>query len=135
MIKSRSDVPVIFLSALGDEKSMIKGYNSLADDYVTKPLSMPVFLCKVKAVLRRETSSANEEYTQIRYKNIVMIPDLMKVTVDEKDVELTSKEFDILLKLVKNPGRIYTREMLLETLWDYNSLVDEHSSQRGRRCY
>ena len=125
LIKSRSDVPVIFLSALGDEKSMIKGYNSLADDYVTKPLSMPVFLCKVKAVLRRETSSANEEYTQIRYKNIVMIPDLMKVTVDEKDVELTSKEFDILLKLVKNPGRIYTREMLLETLWDYNSLVDE----------
>lgn len=125
LIKSRSDVPVIFLSALGDEKSMIKGYNSLADDYVTKPLSMPVFLCKVKAVLRRETSSANEEYAQIRYKNIVMIPDLMKVTVDEKDVELTSKEFDILLKLVKNPGRIYTREMLLETLWDYNSLVDE----------
>lgn len=125
LIKSRSDVPVIFLSALGDEKSMIKGYNSLADDYVTKPLSMPVFLCKVKAVLRRETSSANEEYAQIRYKNIVMIPDLMKVTVDEKEVELTSKEFDILLKLVKNPGRIYTREMLLETLWDYNSLVDE----------
>ena len=54
-----------------------------------------------------------------------MIPDMMKVTVSGKDVELTSKEFDILLTLIKNPGRIYTRELLLEMLWDYDSLVDE----------
>ena len=54
-----------------------------------------------------------------------MIPDMMKVTVSGKDVELTSKEFDILLTLIKNPGRIYTREILLEMLWDYDSLVDE----------
>ena len=125
LVKSKSDVPVIFLSALGDENSMIKGYDSLADDYVTKPFSMPVFLRKVKAVLRREHSSSNEEYQKICHKNVVMIPDLMKVTVDGKDVELTSKEFDLLLTLVKNPGRVYTREMLLEMLWDYNSLVDE----------
>ena len=125
LVKSKSKVPVIFLSALGDEKSMIKGYDSLADDYVTKPFSMPVFLRKVKAVLRRGQSLANEEYSNISYKNIVMIPDLMKVTVDGNEVELTSKEFDLLLTLVKNPGRVYTREMLLEMLWDYNSLVDE----------
>lgn len=125
LVKSKSDVPVIFLSALGDENSMIKGYDSLADDYVTKPFSMPVFLRKVKAVLRREHSSSNEEYQKICHKNVVMIPDLMKVTVDGKEVELTSKEFDLLLTLVKNPGRVYTREMLLEMLWDYNSLVDE----------
>ena len=125
LVKSKSKVPVIFLSALGDEKSMIKGYDSLADDYVTKPFSMPVFLRKVKAVLRRGQSLANEEYSKISYKNIVMIPDLMKVTVDGNEVELTSKEYDLLLTLVKNPGRVYTREMLLEMLWDYNSLVDE----------
>lgn len=125
LVKSKSDVPVIFLSALGDENSMIKGYDSLADDYVTKPFSMPVFLRKVKAVMRREHSSSNEEYQKICHKNVVMIPDLMKVTVDGKEVELTSKEFDLLLTLVKNPGRVYTREMLLEMLWDYNSLVDE----------
>ena len=125
LVKSKSNVPVIFLSALGDEKSMIKGYDSLADDYVTKPFSMPVFLRKVKAVLRRGQSLANEEYSKISYKNIVMIPDLMKVTVDGNEVELTSKEYDLLLTLVKNPGRVYTREMLLEMLWDYNSLVDE----------
>ncbi len=125
VVKSKSDVPVIFLSALGDERSMIRGYDSLADDYVTKPFSMPVFLRKVKAVLRRDLSSSKEDYEKICYKNIVMIPDLMKVIVDGIEVELTSKEFDLLLTLIKNPGRVYTREMLLEMLWDYNSLVDE----------
>ena len=125
LVKSKSDVPVIFLSALGDENSMIKGYDSLADDYVTKPFSMPVFLRKVKAVLRRDTAPSNDDYAKISYKNIVMIPDLMKVLVDGIEVELTSKEFDLLLTLIKNPGRVYTREMLLEMLWDYNSLVDE----------
>ena len=125
LVKSKSDVPVIFLSALGDEKSMIKGYDLLADDYVTKPFSMPVFLRKVKAVLRRDQTASNEDYSSIRYKNIVIIPEQMKVKVGEKEVELTSKEFDLLLTLVKNPGRVYTREMLLEMLWDYNSLVDE----------
>ena len=125
LVKSKSDVPVIFLSALGDENSMIKGYDSLADDYVTKPFSMPVFLRKVKAVLRRDTAPSNDDYAKISYKNIVMIPELIKVIVDGIEVELTSKEFDLLLTLVKNPGRVYTREMLLEMLWDYNSLVDE----------
>ena len=54
-----------------------------------------------------------------------MVPDMMKVTVSGREVELTSKEFDILLTLIKNPGRVYTRELLLEMLWDYDSLVDE----------
>ena len=125
LVKAKSDVPVIFLSALGDENSMIKGYDSLADDYVTKPFSMPIFLRKVKAVLRREQSASNDDYLKTSYKNIVMIPELMKVTVDGNEVELTNKEFDLLLTLIKNPGRIYSREMLLEMLWDYNSLVDE----------
>lgn len=125
LIKKQSTVPVIFLSALSDEKSMVKGYDSLADDYVTKPFSMPVFLKKVKALLRRNSSSDAEDYTKVCYKDIVMVPDMMKVSVSGKEVELTAREFDILLTLIKNPGRIYTREALLDKLWDYNSLVDE----------
>lgn len=125
LIKKQSTVPVIFLSALSDEKSMVKGYDSLADDYVTKPFSMPVFLKKVKALLRRNSSSDAEDYMKVCYKDIVMIPDMMKVSVSGKEVELTAREFDILLTLIKNPGRIYTREALLDKLWDYNSLVDE----------
>ncbi|MBR4913959.1 MAG: response regulator transcription factor [Clostridiales bacterium] len=125
LIKKQSTVPVIFLSALSDEKSMVKGYDSLADDYVTKPFSMPVFLKKVKALLRRNSSSDSEDYSKVCYKDIVMVPDMMKVSVGGKEVDLTAREFDILLTLIKNPGRIYTREALLDKLWDYNSLVDE----------
>ncbi|MBO4460923.1 MAG: response regulator transcription factor [Clostridiales bacterium] len=125
VVKKQSDVPVIFLSALGDENSMVKGYDSMADDYVTKPFSMPVFLKKVKAVLRRNEKISSEEQTKVCYGNITMVPDTMEVTVGDSKVELTSREFDILLTLIKNPGRIYTREILLEMLWDYNSLVDE----------
>ncbi len=124
-VKKQSNVPVVFLSALDDEKSMVKGYDSMADDYVTKPFSMPVFLRKVKAVLRRDTASSAEEYTKVRYKDIEIIPDMAKVMVNGKEIELTSKEFDILLTLIKNPGRVYTRERLLEMLWDYSAIVDE----------
>jgi two-component system response regulator VanR len=124
-VKKQSNVPVIFLSALDDEKSMVKGYDSLADDYVTKPFSMPVFLRKVKAVLRRDSSSSAEEYAKVIYKDIEIIPDMAKVKVNSKEIELTSKEFDILLTLIKNPGRVYTRERLLEMLWDYSAIVDE----------
>jgi len=125
VVKKQSDVPVIFLSALGDENSMVKGYDSMADDYVTKPFSMPVFLKKVKAVLRRDAKNSAEERTKVCYGNIIMVPDTMEVTVGDTKVELTAREFDILMTLIKNPGRIYTRELLLEMLWDYNSLVDE----------
>ncbi len=125
VVKKQSDVPVIFLSALGDENSMVKGYDSMADDYVTKPFSMPVFLKKVKAVLRRDAKNSAEERTKVCYGNIIMVPDTMEVMVGDTKVELTAREFDILMTLIKNPGRIYTRELLLEMLWDYNSLVDE----------
>ncbi len=124
-VKKKSDVPVIFLSALDDEKSMVKGYDSNADDYVTKPFSMPVFLRKVKATLKHGSSNSAEECAKICYKDIVIIPDMAKVMVGGKEIELTAKEFDILLTLVENPGRVYSRERLLEMHWDYSAIVDE----------
>ncbi len=124
-VKKKSNVPVIFLSALDDEKSMVKGYDSLADDYVTKPFSMPVLLRKVKATLRLSSSTSAEECTKVFYKDIEIIPDMAKVMVGGKEIELTTKEFDILLTLIQNPGRVYSRERLLEMLWDYSAIVDE----------
>ena len=126
VIKKQSEVPVIFLSALDSEKDLLKGYDSMADDYVTKPFSMPVLLRKVRAVLRREShfASAKALSTTV-YGEISMCADTMEVMVSGKSVELTSREFDLLSLLLKNPGRVYTREMLLDMLWDYNSFVDE----------
>ena len=126
VIKKQSDVPVIFLSALGDEKSLIKGYDSMADDYVTKPFSMPVFLRKVHAVLRRgDASSAAVSGAVLSYGPIILNTDTMEVMVEKTKVDLTTREFDLLVLFLKNPGRVYTREMLLDMLWDFNSFVDE----------
>ena len=125
VIKKQSDVPVMFLSALSDDASQIKGYDLMADDYMTKPFSMPILLRKVSALLRRNNSSSVRRDNVITCGDIVMDTDTMEVRVDGRPVELTSREFDLLLTLAKNPGRVYTREILLDLLWDYDSLVDE----------
>ena len=125
VIKDQSDVPVMFLSALSDDRSQIKGYDLMADDYVTKPFSMPVLIRKINALLRRRDSSDIRHDQTIVCGDIMINNDTMRVTVSGRDVELTTREFDILQTLAKNPGRVYSREMLLDLLWDYDSLVDE----------
>lgn len=126
VIKKQSDIPVVFLSALNDEKSQIKGYDKMADDYVTKPISMPVFLRKVNALIRRKEATGSMDNRSVCVcGDIVINKDTMEVTVSGRPVNLTVREFDLLLTLAKNPGRIYTRELLLDLLWDYDSLVDE----------
>jgi len=125
VIKKQSDVPVMFLSALNDDKSQIKGYDLMADDYVTKPFSMPILIRKINALLRRNESSELRKDSILICGDILINTDTMEVTVKGIPVELTSREFDLLHTLAKNPGRVYSREMLLDLLWDYDSLVDE----------
>ena len=125
VIKKQSDVPVMFLSALSDDASQIKGYDLMADDYMTKPFSMPIFLRKVNALLRRNDNTPAKRDNVITCGDIVIDTDTMEVKVKGEEIELTAREFDLLLTLAKNPGRVYTREILLDLLWDYDSLVDE----------
>lgn len=125
VIKKQSGVPVMFLSALNDDKSQIKGYDLMADDYVTKPFSMPILIRKINALLRRNDTADNRKYSILVCGDILINTDTMEVTVAGNKIELTSREFDLLYTLAKNPGRIYSREMLLDLLWDYDSLVDE----------
>ena len=105
VIKKQSDVPVVFLSALSDDKSQIKGYDLMADDYVTKPFSIPVLVRKINALLRRNERTTAKEGIII-YGDLMIDPAMMEARVNGKAVELTSKEFDILATLAKNPGRI-----------------------------
>lgn len=125
VIKKQSDIPVMFLSALSDDASQIKGYDLMADDYMTKPFSMPIFLRKVNALLRRNDNTPVKRDNVITCGDIVIDTDTMEATVKGEEIELTAREFDLLLTLAKNPGRVYTREILLDLLWDYDSLVDE----------
>ena len=125
VIKKQSDMPVMFLSALNDDKSQIKGYDLMADDYVTKPFSMPILIRKINALLRRNDTSGSRKDPLLVCGDILINTDTMEVSVAGTPVDLTSREFDLLCTFAKNPGRVYSREKLLDLLWDYDSLVDE----------
>lgn len=123
LIRRESAVPIIMLTALDTEENQIKGFDLQADDYVTKPFSMPVLLRKIGAVLRR--SGGGEERRTISYADLLLDLDDYRVSVDGTPVELTGREFELLRELVQNQGRVLTRSVLLGRLWNYDFLGDE----------
>lgn len=122
LIRRESAVPIIMLTALDGEAEQIKGLDLQADDYVTKPFSMPVLLRKIAAVLRRSGGSLETE--KLSCQNILLDMDERTCQVDGAAVELTQREFDLLSELLKAPGRVFTREILLNRIWGYNFLGD-----------
>lgn len=123
MIRNESSTPVILLTALDDEDSQLKGFDLLADDYITKPFSMPLVLKRIEAVLRR--SQAGEKSSVLAYQNVQLDTENYKVFVEGKEVTLTAREFDILRLLMENQGRVFTREQLLDIIWNYDYLGDD----------
>lgn len=123
LIRKVSDVPVIFLSALDSEEKLLAGYDSQADDYVTKPFSMPILLRKIGAILRRNSDISSDNTTT--YKNISINKDSMEVKVSGSQIMLTVKEYEILCLLISNPGRVFTRENIIETVWKTNDGVED----------
>ena len=123
MIRNESSTPVILLTALDDEDNQMKGFNLLADDYITKPFSMPLVLKRIEAVLRRAQSG--EKSSVLVYQNVQLDTENYKVFVEGKEVTLTAREFDILRLLMENQGRVFTREQLLDIIWNYDYLGDD----------
>lgn len=123
MIRNESSTPVILLTALDDEDNQMKGFNLLADDYITKPFSMPLVLKRMEAVLRRTRSG--EKSSLLVYQNVQLDTENYKVFVEGKEVTLTAREFDILRLLMENQGRVFTREQLLDIIWNYDYLGDD----------
>ena len=123
MIRNESSTPVILLTALDDEDNQMKGFNLLADDYITKPFSMPLVLKRIEAVLRRAQSG--EKSSVLAYQNVQLDTENYKVFVEGKEVTLTAREFDILRLLMENQGRVFTREQLLDIIWNYDYLGDD----------
>ena len=121
-------IPVIMATAKGAEYERIGALDAGADDYLTKPFSMMEMAARVKAVLRR-TQSDREEVLSMG--NVVLSQTRHEVRVDGSPVELTFKEFEVLSLLMKHPGRVYSREMLLGKIWNLeydgeNRTVDVH---------
>ncbi len=123
MIRNESSTPVILLTALDDEDNQMKGFNLLADDYITKPFSMPLVLKRMEAVLRRARSG--EKSSLLVYQNVQLDTENYKVFVEGKEITLTAREFDILRLLMENQGRVFTREQLLDIIWNYDYLGDD----------
>ena len=116
-IRTKSKVPVIVISALNDEQTQQLAYMQEVDDYVTKPFSMKILLYKIAAVIRRAYALGEEI---LKWKNVVLYVGNYKVFHEGEEVILTAKEFEILEILMRNLGRIYTREQLLSILWEYD---------------
>lgn len=121
-IRKTSDIPIIMITALADEKDQIKGYNLKIDDYVTKPFSVQILLKKIEAVLRRRYDS---ELIVLKYRNIVLNQEEHTVTVNEEPVFLTNKEFELLNLFMLHPHRTMSKEFLIDRLWQYEDVYDD----------
>ena len=137
VIRQKSDVPIIMLTALDGEENQIRGLDLQADDYITKPFSMPVLLRKIAAVLRRSSKLECVQQT-MSYKNLTLDLDGYKVYAGGEGIDLTPREFEILRELLTNRGRILTRQNLLQTIWKYEffgeeRIIDTHIKNLRRK--
>ncbi len=116
--RKTANIPIIFITAKDTENDTITGFNLGADDYISKPFSLREVTARVKAVLRRtkqeEVDSLPEQLT---YKTLVLDVGKKKVSIDGAEAPLTKKEFEILLLLLQNKGRVFSREDILHRIW------------------
>ena len=132
-IREKSDMPIMLVSARSQDFDQIMGFESGADDYVTKPFSLAILAKRVDTLLKRGTNlkRKGDNSDVISIENLTIKPSSHEVTIDGVKLDLTLKEFKILTKLCKTPGRVYTRDALLDELWgmDYTGdtrTVDSH---------
>ena len=124
-IRERSNVPIIMLTAKGDDMDKILGLEYGADDYMTKPFNILEVKARIKTVLRRAGSpAANEEKKLIRVHDMEVNIVNRSVTLGGKEVRLTAKEFDLLQLFITNRGKVFSRETMLETVWKYDYMGD-----------
>ena len=115
-MKKIQEIPTIFLTALDEEKDIVKGFDLGADDYITKPFHAGELLSRIKNVLRHNPKKIKEE--KVKIKNVEINYTLGKVFKDGIEIELTALEYKILVMLFENRGRIITREQILTYIWD-----------------
>lgn len=119
-IRRSSDVPIIMLTARGEEYDKLFGFELGADDYITKPFSPKELVARMRAILKRGKDTSSGTYKAIfQYKELSVNLDSRKVMLKGSIVDMTPKEFDLFSFFIKNPDRVFTREQLLNKVWGY----------------
>lgn len=127
-IRKFSSVPVIMLSARGEEYDKLFGFEMGVDDYITKPFSPKEVVARIKAVIKRSAGEEEKKDTKIiKIQGLEIDEESRKVTVDGVVASLTPKEFDILLYMAKNKGVVMSREKILEKIWGYEYFGDDRT--------
>ncbi len=132
-IREFSDMPIVMLTAKGEDMDKILGLEYGADDYITKPFNILEVKARIKAIMRRapRVEEASAEVSRLESGDVILDMDSRRLTVKGKDINLTSKEFDLMYILVASPGKVHNREDLLKAVWgeDYpgdGRTVDVH---------
>ncbi len=124
-IREKSNVPIIMLTAKGEDMDKILGLEYGADDYMTKPFNILEVKARIKTILRRTGQmSRAADARSIHIRDMTINLNNRSVSVDGRDVNLTAKEFDLLQLFATNRGKVFSREALLETIWKYDYLGD-----------
>ncbi|HEX3015423.1 MAG TPA: response regulator transcription factor [Desulfobacteria bacterium] len=143
-LRRESDIPIIMLTARGEEFDKILGFELGTDDYLVKPFSTRELVARVKALLKRAGNS-DEQDESLCFPGLEINQATRVVKLSDKEIALTPKEFDLLFFLARHPGRVFSREQLMETVWGYDfygdlRTVDTHIKKirekvRGERNY
>jgi DNA-binding response OmpR family regulator len=129
-LRRSSDVPIVMVTARADTHDVVAGLEAGADDYLTKPFAPKELSARIRALLRR-VRPATPAHTRLLFGDLEIVPDEGKVLRAGHEVHLTKTEFRLLCELAQNPGRVFSREMLLDKVWGYDyfgdgRLVDVH---------
>nr|WP_105617291.1 response regulator transcription factor [Vallitalea okinawensis] len=120
-VRKQSDVPILMLTALGDERNEVHGLSLGADEYISKPFSYEIFIARVNVLLRRVVKEKNES---IQIDGIIIDQAKQLVTINDKAVDLSPKEYKLLLYLINNIKRALSRDQILNTVWGYDFFGD-----------
>ncbi len=126
-IRKRSDIPIIMLSARGEEYDKLHGFELNIDDYVVKPFSPKELMMRINAVLKRSSGERSVRRDMFVYKGLTVDFSARVVTIDGKRIDMTPKEYDLFFYLVNNNGIALTREKMLNEVWGYNFFGDDRT--------
>ena len=127
LLRKQNDVPIIMLTARAEETDRVVGLELGADDYITKPFSMRELMARVKSVLRRTHLGAISTDAIVSVGNLTVDPNRYEVTLGDKRIDLSPKEFDLLRFMATHPGQVFSRQALLDRVWGADAYVEDRT--------